>query len=77
MEAANAAGAEDVINNDDGSIELITGPNDLTQVRELLQKAGFKPELAEVTMKPSTESTLAGDDAACDGDALRTARRTR
>ena len=64
MEAAIEAGAEDVITNDDGSIEVITGPNDLTQVRDTLQKAGLKPELAEVTMKPSTESALAGDDAA-------------
>ena len=64
MEAAIEAGAEDVIDNDDGSIEVITGPNDLTQVREILQNAGFKPELAEVTMKPTTESALAGEDAA-------------
>jgi YebC/PmpR family DNA-binding regulatory protein len=64
MEAAIEAGAEDVINNDDGSIEVITGPNDLTQVRDALQKTGLKPELAEVTMKPSTESALAGEDAA-------------
>jgi YebC/PmpR family DNA-binding regulatory protein len=64
MEAAIEAGAEDVLTNDDGSIEVITGPNDLTGVRETLQKAGFKPELAEVTMKPSTESALTGDDAA-------------
>ena len=64
MEAAIEAGAEDVVTNDDGSIEVITGPNDFSEVREALQKAGFKPELAEVTMKPSTEATLAGDDAA-------------
>ena len=64
MEAAIDAGAEDVVTNDDGSIEVITAPNDFTAVRDALQKAGFKPELAEVTMKPSTESTLAGDDAA-------------
>jgi YebC/PmpR family DNA-binding regulatory protein len=64
MEAAIEAGAEDVVTNDDGSIEVITGPNDFSQVREALQKAGFKPELAEVTMKPSTEATLVGDDAA-------------
>src|SRR5829696_4466834 len=63
MEAAIEAGAEDVITNDDGSIEVITAPNDFPRVRESLQKAGFKPELAEVTMKPTTESTLAGDDA--------------
>src|SRR5687767_14439209 len=64
MEAAIEAGAEDVVTNDDGSIEVITGPHDFAQVREALQKAGFKPELAEVTMKPTTESNLAGDDAA-------------
>jgi transcriptional/translational regulatory protein YebC/TACO1 len=64
MEAAIEAGAEDVVTNDDGSIEVITAPNDFPQVREALQKAGLKPELAEVTMKPTTESNLSGDDAA-------------
>ncbi len=63
MEAAIEAGAEDVVTNDDGSIEVITAPNDFTQVRAALEKAGFKPELAEVTMKPTTENVLAGDDA--------------
>ena len=42
---------------------MITAPNDFPQVRDALGKAGFKPELAEVTMKPSTETELAGDDA--------------
>jgi YebC/PmpR family DNA-binding regulatory protein len=63
MEAAIEAGAEDVVTNDDGSIEVITGPNDLTTVRSALEKAGLKPELAEVTMKPTTENELEGDDA--------------
>jgi YebC/PmpR family DNA-binding regulatory protein len=63
MEAALDAGAEDVVTNDDGSIEVITAANDFSRVREALQKAGFKPELAEVTMKPTAESTLTGDDA--------------
>ena len=63
MEAAIEAGAEDVVTNDDGSIEVITAPNDFTQVRAALEKAGLKPELAEVTMKPSTENVLAGEDA--------------
>jgi len=63
MEAALEAGAEDIVTNDDGSIEVITGPHDLAQVRDALQKSGFKAEVAEVTMKPSTESALAGDDA--------------
>jgi transcriptional/translational regulatory protein YebC/TACO1 len=64
MEAAIDAGAEDVITNDDGSIEVITGPNDFSEVRRALEKSGFKPELAEVTMKPATENVLTGDDAA-------------
>ena len=63
MEAAIDAGAEDVVTNEDGSIEVITAPNDFQRIREALQKAGFKAELAEVTMKPGTENTLTGDDA--------------
>jgi len=64
MEAAIEAGAEDVVTNDDGSIEVITSPTDFTAVRAALEKAGFKPELAEVTMKPTIENVLKGDDAA-------------
>ncbi len=63
MDAAIDAGAEDVVTNDDGSIEVITGPAEFSVVRAALVKAGFKPELAEVTMKPATENALAGDDA--------------
>jgi YebC/PmpR family DNA-binding regulatory protein len=64
MEAALDAGAEDVVVNDDRSIEVITAPYEFVAIREALQKAGFKPELAEVTMKPTSETTLAGDEAA-------------
>ena len=64
MEAAIEAGANDVITNDDGSIEVITAPHDLPEVRKALEKAGLKPELAEVTMKPATDNVLTGDDAA-------------
>jgi len=63
MEAALDAGAEDVVTNDDGSIEVISGPNDFVMVKETLEKAGFKPEFAEVTMKPQTEVAFAGEDA--------------
>ncbi len=63
MEAALEAGADDVVSNDDGSLEVITGPYDFVTVRERLEAAGFKPEFAEVTMKPSTEVVMAGDDA--------------
>jgi YebC/PmpR family DNA-binding regulatory protein len=64
MEAALEAGAEDVVTNDDGSIEVVCGPNDFGAVKEALEAAGFTAELAEVTMKPLNESPLAGDDAA-------------
>jgi YebC/PmpR family DNA-binding regulatory protein len=63
IEAALDAGAEDVINNDDGSLEVITGPHDFMAVKDALARAGFKPELAEVTMKPATEVEFTGEDA--------------
>jgi len=63
MDAAIEAGAEDVASNDDGSIEIITGPGDFLAVKEVLEGAGFKPEYAEVTMKPGSETELAGEDA--------------
>ena len=62
MEAALEAGAEDVISNDDGSIEVICSPNDFVAVKQALDKAGFKAELAEVTMKPTIENELKGED---------------
>jgi len=64
LEVALEAGAEDVVNNDDGSIEVITSTHDFVAVKQALAKAGLKPELAEVTMKPATEVSLAGEDAA-------------
>jgi YebC/PmpR family DNA-binding regulatory protein len=63
MEAAIDAGAEDVVTNDDGSVEVITGPHDFVVVKDALAKAGLQPEFAEVTMKPATEVELAGEDA--------------
>ncbi|HYD55589.1 MAG TPA: YebC/PmpR family DNA-binding transcriptional regulator [Burkholderiales bacterium] len=64
METGLEAGAEDVVKNDDGSVELICAPNDFASIKEALDQAGLKPELAEVTMKPLNESALGGDDAA-------------
>ena len=64
LEAALEAGAEDVITNEDGSIEVLTGPYAFSQVKAALEKAGFKAELAEVTMKPSNETELSGEEAA-------------
>ncbi len=63
MEAALEAGAEDIISNDDGSIEVITTPSDFSAVQEKLISAGFKPEMGEVTMKALTETVFTGDDA--------------
>jgi YebC/PmpR family DNA-binding regulatory protein len=64
MEAAIDAGAEDVVKNADGSVEVVCAPADFTAVKEALEKAGLKPELAEITMKPTTDAELAGADAA-------------
>ena len=64
MEAALDGGAEDIVANDDGSFEVITAPYELSKVKAALEKAGFKPEMAEVTMKPGSETELKGDDAA-------------
>jgi YebC/PmpR family DNA-binding regulatory protein len=64
MDAAIEAGAEDVVTSDDGSIEVITAPGDFMAVRDALDAAGFTPEFGEVTMKPESETELAGEDAA-------------
>ena len=64
MEAAIDAGAEDVITNDDGSFEVVTAPADFIAVKNALEKAGFKPALAEVTFKPTNENVMKGDEAA-------------
>jgi len=63
LEAALEAGAEDVISNEDGSLEVITNPDTFVSVRDKLEAAGFVAELAEVTWKPENEVQLQGDDA--------------
>src|SRR4051794_29219640 len=63
MEAGLDAGAEDVVKHDDGSVELLCAPADFEAVRQALDKAKLKPELAEITMKPVNESALAGEEA--------------
>ena len=63
MEKAIELGADDVISNDDGSIEIITKPTDFLSVKEGFDEAAIKYELAEVTMKPDTEVELNGSDA--------------
>ncbi len=63
MEAALEAGAEDVLANADASIEVICAPAEFDKVKAALEKAGLKPDAAEVTMKPLNETALAGGDA--------------
>ena len=63
IEVALEAGAEDVINNEDNSLEVITAPYEFIAVKAGLEEAGFKADLAEVTMKPINETVLTGDDA--------------
>lgn len=63
MEAALDAGAEDVITDEDGSIEVITAPGDFVTVKEALEAAGLKAVMAQVTMKPLNEVVFTGDDA--------------
>ena len=63
MEVALEAGAEDVVTDADGSIEVITPPADFLAVKEALEAAGLKPAISDVTMKPSMETVFEGDDA--------------
>jgi len=64
MEVALEAGAEDVITDDEGAIEVITSPTDFEAVKNALEAAGLRPELAEVTMRAENTIALAGEDAA-------------
>ncbi|MGL5031901.1 MAG: YebC/PmpR family DNA-binding transcriptional regulator [Aeromonas sp.] len=63
MDAALEAGADDVVTEEDGSIEVYTTPNDFGTVLDALEAAGFKPTNAEVTMIPSTEAELDAETA--------------
>jgi len=63
MEAALEAGAEDVVTNDDGSIEVLTQPEAFLDVKEAMAQKGLKPAQAEVTMRPSTTVDLGLEDA--------------
>jgi len=64
MEIALEAGADDVITDDEGAIEVLTAPTEFEAVRNALEAAGLTPELAEVTMRADNQIELAGDDAA-------------
>jgi len=64
MEAGLDAGAEDMVKADDGSVELICAPGDFMVVKEALEKAKLKPELAEIVMQPQNAIALGGGEAA-------------
>jgi len=63
MEAALEAGADDVVTNEDGSIDVLTSPENFVDVKEAMAAAGLTPEMAEITMNPSTTVDLALEDA--------------
>ena len=62
VEIAIDLGAEDIINNDDGSVEIITPPNEFLNIKEGFDKVNLKYEFAELTMKAETETELKGSD---------------
>lgn len=64
MEVALDAGAEDVISDEDGSIEVTCVPEAFDAVSKAFEAAGLKPEMAEITWKPTNETHLAGEEAA-------------
>ena len=63
MEVALEAGADDVITDEDGAIEVLTAPGAFEAVRDALQAAGLAPEVAEVTLRADSSIDLAGEDA--------------
>ncbi|MFV1997591.1 MAG: YebC/PmpR family DNA-binding transcriptional regulator [Acidiferrobacterales bacterium] len=63
MEAALAADADDVVRDDDGSIEVLTTQEEFNTVRSAMVDAGFEPEVAEITQRASTDVKLGNDDA--------------
>ena len=64
MEAALEAGAEDVLSDEEGIIEVITAPADWAGVKAKLEAAGFKSQDGDVTMRAQNETVLTGEDAA-------------
>ncbi|NQW81676.1 MAG: YebC/PmpR family DNA-binding transcriptional regulator [Polaromonas sp.] len=63
MELALDAGADDIITDDDGAIEVLTPYTDLEKIKLALEAAGLTAEVAEVTMRAENSIELSGDDA--------------
>jgi len=64
MEVALEAGADDVITDEDGAIEVLTAPQEFEAVKNALEAAGLIPEIAEVTLRADNSIELTGDEAA-------------
>jgi len=62
MDIAIEAGAEDVDSAEDGSVELITSPEDFQEIKELFLQAGFKTIMAEIAMLPHTYTDLSEEN---------------
>ncbi len=63
MEVALEAGADDVVKDDDGAIEVLTTPGEFESVKAALEAAGLIAEVAGVTMRPENTIELNGEDA--------------
>lgn len=63
LEAALDAGGEDVVSNDDGSLDVLTDPKEFTRVKAALERAGLTAETAEVTLRSAAQVRLGEDDA--------------
>ena len=63
MEVALEAGAEDILTNDDQTIDVQTTPEAFLDVKDAMLAAGLEPDMAEVTMSPSTSVDLGLEDA--------------
>ncbi len=63
MEAAIEAGADELVPDDDGALEVLVAPERFGSVREALIAAGFEPAEAEVTMRPQNAVAVGGDEA--------------
>ncbi|MEO7497921.1 MAG: YebC/PmpR family DNA-binding transcriptional regulator [Massilia sp.] len=62
MESALEAGADDVVQDEEGGFEVLCDPFAFVAVKDALEKAGFKAEVAEIIMKPATETVFSGED---------------
>jgi transcriptional/translational regulatory protein YebC/TACO1 len=63
MDVGLSGGADDVISNEDGSIEVIASPNDFNMLKSVFDEANLSPEVSEVTHKATTVNTLEGEEA--------------